>query len=882
MNKLLALMTTVLVSNSAYSATYQVNSNAATGNGTLRWAIEQANQNPGPDIVEIPATFGNNAPIYPGLAGGGVSFNPIVIEDDVIIRGLGNDRVVIDDKQRWITSGGLLNTGYPFDSGVTVLKPSSLLFRVNPKNVAGRVIDVTIENIAVTHTGSVLNADNANVTLNNVALFNNVVQDSSYNMILHGSTDLSGPSVGSLTINDSLIFENRVNNGKEVILTFNTDLTISNTAIADNSTGPKGISSSRVLSHVSAQRSTATIKDSYFSGFSAAGLSFKRANVEITNSLFDGRSSVPTRSLRVDDGDLTLTNSTLYFTPQTSGGFPPLFNATHIDLLGSAQLIANNNLIFSTDPENNTLPLVSPSDWDDTAMYPRAVNKNNYLSTNGVADTALNLNPLGCFNRNRCFVPNELSAPLVDMGDNAAANYVDGTPITSDYLKEVRPQGGAIDIGAYEKHESLYPHNDTYTTEEGVAILKDSADGVLANDTTPGGLDATLTKDVQHGTLMLEADGAFLYTPNDGYYGHDSFEYDLGGKTAAVNIDIQSTNWISIPVNTRPTTQQDTYSLHTTEVLTIDGPGVLANDRDDQNSSEPFYQGLTSRLYSDVSNGQLQLNSDGSFTYTPDADFVGIDEFFYDAVDQNLAHSFPQRVTLQVKAGEPLITEEASSGKAVVGGSVGYSGLMVLLLLIYRRLTSVRRGLLAVALSSVALSANASTNDNSNEDKVFFVNADLGMSYLSPDLGDTQWKQDDKYQPAFGIGFGYQFDSNLSTYVSYNWLNEATLESDAIGYPNTDVQYHLFRVNAKYRINQLWGENFAPFVVLGISYIEPSIDGASEFVDVDENTHFNYGIGINLNRNDYGKIDLLWENVSDDLQIVSAQFVFDLPLQPSA
>ncbi|MFC0174756.1 Ig-like domain-containing protein, partial [Vibrio comitans] len=288
------------------------------------------------------------------------------------------------------------------------------------------------------------------------------------------------------------------------------------------------------------------------------------------------------------------------------------------------------------------------------------------------------------------------------------------------------------------------------------------------NDTTPGGLDATLTKDVLHGSLTLEVDGSFLYTPNDGYYGHDSFEYDLGGKTATVNIDIQSTNWISIPTNSRPTTQQDTYSLHTTEVLTIHGPGVLANDRDDQNSSEPFYQGLTSRLFSDVSNGQLQFNSDGSFTYTPEADFVGIDEFYYDAVDLNLAHSFPQRVTLQVKAGEPLITEtdEDSSGQAIVGGSVGYSGLIVLLLLIYRRLTLVRRGLLAVALSSVALSTNASTIDNNSEDKGFFVNADLGMSYLSPDLDDTQWKQDDKYQPAFGIGFGYQFDSNWSTYVS--------------------------------------------------------------------------------------------------------------------
>ena len=64
-------------------------------------------------------------------------------------------------------------------------------------------------------------------------------------------------------------------------------------------------------------------------------------------------------------------------------------------------------------------------------------------------------------------------------------------------------------------------------------------------------------------------------------------------------------------------------------VLVIAAPGVLVNDSDSDSLPAP----LTANLVSDASNGSVALALDGSFTYTPNADFNGGDSFTYQAFD---------------------------------------------------------------------------------------------------------------------------------------------------------------------------------------------------------------------------------------------------------
>jgi VCBS repeat-containing protein len=68
--------------------------------------------------------------------------------------------------------------------------------------------------------------------------------------------------------------------------------------------------------------------------------------------------------------------------------------------------------------------------------------------------------------------------------------------------------------------------DDVYTTPLNVP-LDVAAPGVLLNDTDTEGdpLTAVLDSGPAHGTLVLNADGSFTYTPAPGFLGADSFAY---------------------------------------------------------------------------------------------------------------------------------------------------------------------------------------------------------------------------------------------------------------------------------------------------------------------------------------------------------------------
>ncbi len=68
---------------------------------------------------------------------------------------------------------------------------------------------------------------------------------------------------------------------------------------------------------------------------------------------------------------------------------------------------------------------------------------------------------------------------------------------------------------------------------------------------------------------------------------------------------------------------------------------MLANDTDGE--GEP----RTTTSQSDVTNGTLALNTDGSFNYTPNANFTGVDSFTYVANDCT-SDSLSTTVTLTI------------------------------------------------------------------------------------------------------------------------------------------------------------------------------------------------------------------------------------------
>jgi hypothetical protein len=112
-----------------------------------------------------------------------------------------------------------------------------------------------------------------------------------------------------------------------------------------------------------------------------------------------------------------------------------------------------------------------------------------------------------------------------------------------------RFQGGALFEASSdtESHQVIAPNqppsatNDSYNATAGVT-LNVNAPGVLANDQDPNGdqLTATVVSGPDHGTLNLNPDGGFSYTPSPGFFGGDEFTYEVsaGGDTDTATVEI--------------------------------------------------------------------------------------------------------------------------------------------------------------------------------------------------------------------------------------------------------------------------------------------------------------------------------------------------------
>ena len=200
---------------------------------------------------------------------------------------------------------------------------------------------------------------------------------------------------------------------------------------------------------------------------------------------------------------------------------------------------------------------------------------------------------------------------------------------------------GATDIGKTWTHPPVAFDPDPYETGRNTTLVVGAADGVLANDVdTPGDvLTAVLVDGATNGALTLADDGGFTYVPDEGFLGTDGFTYRA--RDAFGNLSNEATVTINV-INRAPTAFDDDYEVTAGDTLEIPAPGVLGNDTD------PDGDTLTAILQTDVSNGTLDLESDGGFTYTPDEDFDGEDTFTYVASDGDL-QSAPATVTITVE-----------------------------------------------------------------------------------------------------------------------------------------------------------------------------------------------------------------------------------------
>lgn len=135
------------------------------------------------------------------------------------------------------------------------------------------------------------------------------------------------------------------------------------------------------------------------------------------------------------------------------------------------------------------------------------------------------------------------SVPALTSGGISLDMWTDATP----YVMVV----DNVDVQA----ATAVAQNDSYTMAQGTTLTV-AAPGVLANDSSGSGLGSTavLASSVSHGTLSLQSNGSFTYTPASGYVGTDTFTYQasvsgLLSNVATVTISVIQQTVTSITLN---------------------------------------------------------------------------------------------------------------------------------------------------------------------------------------------------------------------------------------------------------------------------------------------------------------------------------------------
>ncbi|MFL0824468.1 tandem-95 repeat protein [Vibrio parahaemolyticus] len=173
---------------------------------------------------------------------------------------------------------------------------------------------------------------------------------------------------------------------------------------------------------------------------------------------------------------------------------------------------------------------------------------------------------------------------------------------------------------------------------------------VLGNDTFEGdgkvvSLDAN--NGPANGTVSVNPDGSVTYTPNDNYYGADSFTYIVtsGGVSESTTVSVDVT-----PVNDAPVAKDDIATTQEDTAVTID---VLPNDSDVdgdklsvESASVPKDQGTV-----EVVNGKL--------VFTPAENFNGDAEITYTVTDGELTDEAKVTVTVNPVNDAPTIKVDA-------------------------------------------------------------------------------------------------------------------------------------------------------------------------------------------------------------------------------
>ncbi|MCO5330719.1 MAG: Ig-like domain-containing protein [Ilumatobacteraceae bacterium] len=620
----------------AHAAGFEVTNLNDSGAGSLRDAIEQANAAAGADIITFQAGLSGTIVLTTGQ---------LTITDSVDIQGPGATVLAVSGNNAsrvfyLYNNSSLIDVSV---SGLTITGGNAVEGGgIKSKDETLTLDGVVISGNAATSDGGGLWADGFNMvlTIQNSTLSGNTAADDGGAIYVE---DTGGP----MLITDTVISGNSAADDGGGIYFYDPDddITIQRATISGNDAG--GLGGGIYL--YSPDNGVFTIDATTISGNSAAsgagawlyapdhGLVIRNTTVSgnvsaggiggiYFDNLYDG--VIEHSTITGNEGYGLFVDSTAVSLDHTI-----VAGNSYADLYGGGTFDANWSLL-GTAPTSGADNIISNS----PLLEPLADNGGPTLT----------------------HMP-RLDSPALNAGDPA----VSGAPAT-DQRGEARIVG-VIDIGAVERAGSAAV-DDNYAVAKNTT-LNVPAPGVLGNDTVDGVPTVGLVTNATHGTLTLNADGSFSYTPMLGYHGTDTFVYDItDGDLTVTALPPSATVTITVGSNQPPVAVNDSITAITAVGTAIP---VLANDSDpdgDPLSIVAVTQGLKGTVV--IDGNQVR--------YTPLSGATGSDSFTYTISDGEATAT--ATVTVRIQVGSIPATGQSSwelvfGATSVLGAGLVLTGL---------------------------------------------------------------------------------------------------------------------------------------------------------------------------------------------------------------
>ncbi|MFD2332463.1 Ig-like domain-containing protein [Cohnella sp. GCM10020058] len=235
----------------------------------------------------------------------------------------------------------------------------------------------------------------------------------------------------------------------------------------------------------------------------------------------------------------------------------------------------------------------------------------------------------------------------------ATAGVLTGSPATSAGYGPIVPANVAP--VAHDGSKSTYPNTAVTGTL--------SATDADTSDTVTYALDTNGS----HGTVTVNPNGSYTYTPAAGYVGTDTFTFKATDGKAYSNV---ATVKITIANRTPTAFAQDV-------IISVNGAvydGMLQGSDLDPGDTLNFAK------ESDPSHGIVTVNEDGTYTYKPNPGYGGEDSFTFSVTDNHEAKSAPAKVTIAIAEPGTYVIRLVANPDTLIGDGVSTSQLTATLL----------------------------------------------------------------------------------------------------------------------------------------------------------------------------------------------------------